>query len=218
MVYLNVVMYRLTIDPEYVLRAYSQEPQYFIQTYRGLGKNEVFVDCGAFIGDSFQMYCHYNMPPTCAYLFEPDSRNVKKINALLQKINIDTKVRIIEKGVYSRTGNMYFHQDLSGEGSGLRDTPSKDDILIEVTSIDDSVDDEVTFIKMDIEGFEMAAVEGAKIHIADSYPKLAICLYHKVSDLWEIPLKIHKLFPQYSNYVLRHHRKIASETIIYVFR
>ena len=218
MVYLNVIMYRLTINVEYILRAYSQEPQYFIQKYRGLDRNEVFVDCGAFIGDSFQKYCYYNTPPARAYLFEPDFRNIKKINTLLQNMNIDTKVKIIEKGVYSQTGNMYFHQDLSGEGSGLTDTLSKDDISIEVTCIDDSINDEVTFIKMDIEGSEMAAVEGAKIHIADSYPKLAICLYHKVSDLWEIPLEIQKMFPRYKNYVLRHHRKISSETVIYVYR
>lgn len=218
MVYLNVIMYRLTVDPEYILRAYSLEPQHFIQKYRGLDKNEVFVDCGAFIGDSFQNYCYYNTPPGCAYLFEPDSRNIKKINTLIKNMSIDTKVKIIEKGVYSQTGKMYFHQDLSGAGSGLTYSPSKDDVSIEVTSIDDSIDDEVTFIKMDIEGSEMAAVEGAKNHIADSYPKLAICLYHKPSDLWEIPLKIHKLFPQYNNYVLRHHKKIAAETIIYVYR
>lgn len=216
LVYLNVIMYRLTVDPEYILRAYSQEPQYFIQEYRGLDKNEVFVDCGAFIGDSFQSYCYYNSPPGRAYLFEPNSGNIKKINTLIQNMSIDTKVKIIEKGVYCKTGTMYFH--LSGEGSRLTDTPSKEDISIEVTSIDDSIDDEVTFIKMDIEGSEMAAVEGAKNHIADSYPKLAICLYHKPSDLWEIPLKIHKLFPQYNNYVLRHHLKIAAETIIYVYR
>jgi len=218
MVYLNVIMYRLTMDSEYILRAYSQDPQYFIQGYRGLGKNEVFVDCGAFIGDSFQKYCYYNSPPRCAYLFEPDLRNIEKINLLLKNMNLDTKVELIKKGVFSQTGNMYFQQDLSGEGSRLTNAPSKADKSIEVTSIDDSIDDEVTFIKMDIEGSEMAAIEGAKKHIAGSYPKLAICLYHKISDLWEIPLKIHQLFPQYNNYVLRHHRKISSETVIYVYR
>lgn len=71
-----------------------------------------------------------------------------------------------------------------------------------------------TFIKMDIEGAELEALEGAKNTIVKSKPKLAICLYHKPDDLWKIPLYLKKLVPEYKFYI-RHHSKVRWETVLY---
>lgn len=50
---------------------------------------------------------------------------------------------------------------------------------------------------MDVEGFEIPALLGAKRHIREDFPKLAICTYHIVSDMWEIPRMIDTIRPGY---------------------
>ena len=78
-------------------------------------------------------------------------------------------------------------------------------IKIEVCSIDNVIDDKVTFIKMDIEGSELEALKGAEKTVRSHKPKLAICLYHKIEDFWEIPLYINEIVPEYKLYAAHHH-------------
>ena len=75
----------------------------------------------------------------------------------------------------------------------------------------------VSFIKMDIEGAEMGALRGAAELIRSRRPDLAICTYHTISDLYEIPLYIHALVPEYRLY-LRHHTPVFCETVCYALR
>ena len=71
-----------------------------------------------------------------------------------------------------------------------------------------------SFIKMDIEGAEGAALEGARRLIARHRPILAICLYHRQSDLWRIPLLIESICPGYRHY-LRAHETDGWQTVGY---
>jgi FkbM family methyltransferase len=62
-----------------------------------------------------------------------------------------------------------------------------------------------SIIKMDIEGSEVAALGGAREIIGEAMPKLAICVYHKLEDLWEVPNKIHEAQTEKCyDYYLRH--------------
>ena len=72
----------------------------------------------------------------------------------------------------------------------------------------------VSFIKMDIEGAERGALRGAEQLIRRYRPDLAICVYHSISDLFEIPLYIHSIVPEYRLY-LRHHTPVFCETVCY---
>lgn len=67
---------------------------------------------------------------------------------------------------------------------------------------------------MDIEGAEYKALLGAEKTIKKYKPKLAICIYHKPEDVWEIPMLIHKINPNYRFYV-RHYSLTTPETILY---
>ena len=42
---------------------------------------------------------------------------------------------------------------------------------------------------------------GAKKHIKNDHPKLAISVYHGNSDIWEIPKIIHEIDSSYSFYL-----------------
>lgn len=86
--------------------------------------------------------------------------------------------------------------------------------VIEVDTIDNIVEEKVTFIKMDVEGAELEALQGASKTIIKNKPTLAICVYHKREDLITIPQYIKELVPEYKLY-LRGHFIYASELVLY---
>ena len=63
-------------------------------------------------------------------------------------------------------------------------------------------------------GAEMNSLMGAKKQIQQNRPKLAICIYHRLQDLWEIPMYIKSLVPEYKFYV-RHHTTSIGDTVLY---
>jgi len=87
---------------------------------------------------------------------------------------------------------------------------------VSVRPLDDIIppEEKVTYIKMDIEGAEYKALLGAKRIIREHKPRLAICLYHKEEDYFNIPLLIKQFVPEYKFY-LRHHSKNLYETVLY---
>jgi len=72
----------------------------------------------------------------------------------------------------------------------------------------------IDFVKMDIEGAELSAIKGAASSIRKFKPKLAISLYHKPTDIFQIPLYISKEFPFYDMFI-EHYTIHAEETVLY---
>lgn len=75
-------------------------------------------------------------------------------------------------------------------------------------------DRRITFIKMDIEGAEKEALVGAQNIIRNQKPKLAISIYHKKEDIWELPALLLEMNPEYQFY-LRHYSLREAETVLY---
>ena len=73
----------------------------------------------------------------------------------------------------------------------------------------------VDVIKLDVEGAEMQALEGAAATLAHRRPRLAISVYHRPEDLFSIPLFLKDLLPD-SRFYLGHHTACALETVLYV--
>lgn len=71
-----------------------------------------------------------------------------------------------------------------------------------------------TFLKMDIEGQEMAALAGARNAIVEHQPRLAICVYHRFDDLWKIPERVLSYRSDYAIY-LRHYTEGITETVMF---
>ncbi len=85
---------------------------------------------------------------------------------------------------------------------------------IRTTSIDELFpENDISFIKMDIEGAEAEAINGAVKTIRANKPKLAISAYHIRDDLYKIPVLIDRICPEYKLY-LRHFSDYCFDTVL----
>lgn len=170
--------------------------------------NEVFIDCGFYDGFStkqFIKWCNYNYEKIIA--FEPDPKNYK---AALEIKDINF-LELHNSGCWCEKGILNF---IGGQGeASYIDYKGKDVIYVE--TIDDVLQGErCTFIKMDIEGAELKALQGAKNTITKFHPRLAISIYHKSEDVIEIPAYILSLCQDYTFYI-RHYTFRRCDTVLY---
>lgn len=188
------------------------EGQYFFEKFK-YGDNEVFLDGGAYNGKEI----HKFIDTTKGNFLKVYSFELSPINYQAVKKNIvnSEKVHTYNLGLWSKEAYL----EVKENGPGARVNISNENIEDKepnLIAIDEFFNDKEapTFIKMDIEGAELEALEGAKNTIVKSKPKLAICLYHKPDDLWKIPLYLKKLVPEYKFYI-RHHSKVRWKTVLY---
>jgi len=169
--------------------------------------HEVFVDCGAFTGDTIQELLAIDNPKK-VYAFEPDERNY---TSLKNKYINDSRIVCFKKGAYSKQDVLSF----AGNNADASKITDSGDYKIEVDSIDNLIQDEkISFIKMDIEGAELEALMGATQAIKTNHPKLAISAYHKFEDLLTLPQFIYSLNDRYQFY-LRRHSHLTHELVLY---
>lgn len=73
----------------------------------------------------------------------------------------------------------------------------------------------VDYIKMDVEGAERETLLGCRQTIAAWKPQLSVAAYHRTGDLWELPLLVKELCPEYRLYLRRHKYVPAWEILLY---
>ena len=186
--------------------------QYFnCLTYERESSKEVFLDCGAFNGDTILAYNQFTSGQFEKIIaFEPEEFNAENIKKNTEGIH---DVYIIPKGLWDQKTILHFTSDSSASRVEENGASS-----VEVTSIDSVMNGErVSFIKMDIEGSEYEALLGAERTIKKWMPKLAICVYHKCDDIFKFIAFLDKFKNEECKYVfyLRHHTCTAYETVLY---
>ena len=203
---------KISMDYRY-LKETKSDCQYFDEDIISLSEHEVFVDCGAYDGDSAMAFLEalkrrgvksYN----AIISFEPDKGNYQKLRDRRLKSHT-----CICKGVSDAVGTVYFSE--KGTSGKIADKTNVEGTPIELDTIDHAIQGQpATLIKMDIEGEELAALQGARDTIKRWKPKLAVCIYHKKEDLWEIAEYIHQLNPEYKLY-MRNYEDTVTELVLY---
>ena len=201
---------RTPISPELCL----VKNQYFVDDIIRVEDSEVFIDVGAYVGDTIKPLLaqaeekHVTIKRIVA--FEPGDLNYKMLKSFYgERENIE----LVKKGLSDQTGTLYFSG--SGQSVRLADSTEQGKTAVPVTRLDDVPScSDATWIKMDIEGAEMSALACAKETILRNHPKLSICIYHSDEDMLQIPEYIHELVPEYKLYI-RHHTRSKNETVLY---
>lgn len=208
-IYKTMVECRLNGNIDILSRT-CQDLQYFPSDIFTYSDNEIFIDGGAFDGDTIDSFKGVTSEKfKYIYAFEPDENNYARLLANQGK---DERILCINKGLHRQDGELSFS---SGKG-GSSTISDKGVDVIKTCCFDclDVPDRSVTFVKMDIEGSELLALQGMEGTIRENKPKLAICIYHKFSDLWEIPLFIKSIVPEYKFYI-RNYTTYLDEIVLY---
>lgn len=175
-----------------------------------------FIDCGGFDGDTIRNFVSNEIQMKNIAVFEPQNDLCEKITDYINE-NSDkfNSATILPCGVHSKTEKLKFSISSDAPSAGKLDDNGTD--IIQCVAIDEVLHGfNPTFIKMDIEGAEIEALKGAKNTIIKNHPYLAICVYHSLSDIWEIPLLIKEFYEGYKFY-LRSYNFMGLETVLYAF-
>ena len=121
-------------------------------------------------------------------------------------------VELHRKAVYSFGGTVNFNS-----AAGRQSSICKNGVETESVTVDELCKGRgVTYIKMDVEGNELCAIEGAKNTIINHKPKLSVAAYHRIDDFLTIPEKVLSLRPDYKMYI-RHFPYIPAWDTNYYF-
>lgn len=158
-------------------------------------ENEVLVDLGAYTGDSAQSYIENYGKYKRIYCYEISQESITKMQ---QKLLPYENIIIRNVAVGAEKGMMYLKKGVFESSNQVTDSG---DIPVSVVTLDEDIQEVITLIKMDIEGSELAAIEGAVEHIRRDRPKLAVCTYHNNHHIWEIPRRLKEINPDYKLYM-----------------
>lgn len=207
--YRNIWFYRNSHERKY-LRDIVDKKQYFDKDLIIFDTEEIFVDCGAYKGDTVKEFKRH-LPDgkyKAIYAFEPDKWNYQR---LLNCIHDKQKDHVYNLGTWNGKGKMRFRGNteeacmIAEDGESVIYTDTIDDIVL---------DRYCTYIKMDVEGAELNSLKGAKKTITKSHPRLAISIYHSDSDMLEIVEYLMREYPFYKFFV-RHYTYFAADTVLY---
>lgn len=155
----------------------------------------MFVDIGAYTGDTIEQFCNYCQKKKIIckqiYAYELDAEIFECLRDNVAKMK-DYNIEIYQKGIAEQDDEA-------------------NTMLCLVSALEDK---KITIVKMDIEGYEWGALHGGRMSIQKWKPKMAICLYHCLEDLWRIPYFIKSLNPEYKLY-LRHHSPVVWDSVLY---
>lgn len=183
--------------------------QYFYNDFTRFEKSEVFIDAGAYDMGTTAEFLQMCPDAKKVYAFEAEKDLYKRCCKNIEYWNIKN-AEVFPYALWSQNCELKFLKQAAGSST----VNNEGERMIQGVALDSVVDDQVTFIKMDIEGAELEALKGAEQLIKRNKPKLAICIYHKPEDIWEIPLYICSIVPEYKLYV-RHHNTGVLETVLY---
>ena len=214
-VYANAICLR--IAPHLATASYEElfeEPQYFPADIMKLSETENVADCGAYIGDTLETF-HELVGGKCEayYAFELDPENYGKLQEKAKEKRF-SYVTPYPYGVWSKTGDMTYGTMSSSDSYSIYN--QRETQRAHVVALDDCLKDKkVSLIKMDIEGAEMEALRGCKKIIKTQSPKMAVCVYHRLEDMWQIPRYLKSVHREYKIYMRHHAKWWVSETVCY---
>lgn len=191
--------------------------EYFCTDVWRLGENEKFVDVGAYNGDTVRDFLYKtNRNFHSVFSFELEKGNFAVLSENINTVDssLRQKIFLYNKGVWRANEKMFCRYDGDSDGCSIVNDGNGSEC--ELVALDSILGNEpITTIKMDIEGAEIDALNGAKKIISEQTPKLAICVYHRPEDLWEIPLKIKELNPDYKVFLRHHCKQNYTDTVCY---
>jgi FkbM family methyltransferase len=197
------LVWRYWLDYSALSPPLDAQDTYFPMDLLSPSDDDVFVDCGAFDGDTIRSFNdHWDSAFRHAFAFEPDPENRTALSSSVVAKGLGPRVTIMPYAVGNTNGPVSFTCTSSaashvttGESGAATECRRLDDIEWSFTP---------TYVKMDIESAEPEALAGAAELLRQHHPVLAVCTYHRSEHLWQIPNLIRSIAPEYHLFLRRY--------------
>lgn len=195
----NILKYKLSGKLSFLRETTNRRED--LEQLFSFGREESYADLGAYNGDTIREFLDITKGRyRHMYAVEPDPKNFKKLRAFAEENELP-RLTLCPRSIWAQ--DMPLHFDAKGgrmsalSGDGKKET--------EGVTLDALVGEHpLTYVKMDVEGAEKEALNGGETVISREKPKLLLAGYHFDDDLWEIPLALWDLVPDYKIYLRRH--------------
>lgn len=188
--------------------------QYFPGDLFSVIPDEVFVDCGAFDGDTIRYFLQQREPIFAELIaIEPDPLNFSRLAAYVEALpdQLKRKIAIHQVATGISRGKVQFNST----GTNQANVANTGNIEVDCMPLDELLHDIVpSYIKMDIEGAEPETLQGARRIIKKYSPTLSLSVYHRFDHLWQLPLIVKSIYGGYK-FFLRTHAKACWDLVCY---
>ncbi len=194
----NVINFKLSGNINYLIHVFSEKDEVFQQILR-FDEKESFLDLGAYRGDTIQEFLSYtNGKYRHITALEPDRKTFAKLKQYAGTMH---NTQLFNMGIWDNDCDLAFDASL-GRGSSVKSGGSQP---LAVTKIDTLYRRRtLTYLKADVEGAERRALLGGALTLKRDKPKINLAVYHRSEDLFELPLLLHEINPEYRLYLRQH--------------
>lgn len=202
----SLVAFETVLALHFKTRVPRKSANYYTNQQVQLRPGDIVIDCGAcandFGGQFVTEFAQKVLPDGKVIALEPIP---EVFEALKKDTAIFPNVVLFQAAVWKNRTTLQFISDgISSRrlkiGDGIQSTSACINVLAD--TIDAIAEEQkISFIKMDVEGSEIGALQGAEKTIRRDLPDLSICLYHKPEDFLEIPKLIRSYSADYKMYL-----------------
>lgn len=194
---------------------YLQRKQYFFER-DGVSvkpeEDDFVIDGGACLGDSAAVFSNTVGVNGKVYAFDPVKEHLDILEYNINQFPLKNVIAM----PYGLSDNVVDAEPISLNGYAPGFNPGNS--IVPLRTIDSLIDngeiERVDFIKLDVEGYEKSVLLGASRTIQKFHPKLAISIYHKPNDIFELITYIHSTYPFYTLHI-GHYTIHNEETVLY---
>ncbi|QLF94158.1 FkbM family methyltransferase [Pseudomonas sp. ABC1] len=205
----RLVNFRLTQDLQFLEGLRDKQDQQYFEDFLALKQaGETFLDVGSFDGFTSLEFARRCPQYAGILAFEPEPENYAVCRQAFSGLR---QAEVFPFGLSDTAETL--SMDVAGSGSAISNTGSTS---IRVERLDDMLPAHIhpTLIKIDTEGAELQALNGARKTIRTHAPRLAVSVYHRAGDFWKIPEEILSISSSYKVY-LRHYTESIYETVMF---
>jgi FkbM family methyltransferase len=215
-----VLMAMLTGDARYCEAVLERDQYFCLPQFFGL-QNEIYVDAGAFVGDSVERFIWaQNGIFSKIYAFEPGADQFLALQTRAGRLKAEwalsaDTIELVHAALGEDDRKSFAGKRGVLTSLAVRETQTPGSRAINILNLDRYLNGaRITFLKADVEGMEMALLKGARATIERYKPKIAICAYHYPADVPALSSYLREIVPDY-NFSLRHHSPRLLETVLY---
>ncbi|HEY6897974.1 MAG TPA: FkbM family methyltransferase [Rhodocyclaceae bacterium] len=202
----KLVSFRIKYDLALLEGFTAREDRQYFEPFLGLKKSgETFVDIGGFDGYTSLQFIEQCPDYAAIHLFEPEPDNYQRC---VERLQAHPRAHCRQMGLSNAKGELR----MAPQGSASK-LSNEGSVTVQVDTLAAVVSDPVSLIKIDIEGAEYPALQGAEAIIQRDHPRLALAIYHTAGDFWRIPRLVLAMRPDYRIY-LRHYTESIYETVM----